>query len=73
MARELSVIVKELESALTDVQSKRQTLKDAEKAMNAAAVAHREAQDKAATLKLELESVFNAFVPVDQQGRVRQS
>jgi hypothetical protein len=73
MSRELSVVVKELESALNDVQSKLTASKEAEKASAKAAVEHREAQDKAAMLKQELESFFNSLVPSSVTDRVRTS
>lgn len=72
MARELSLIVKELESALTEMQTTRDTLTKAENVMKDAAVKHKNAQDTASALKAELDAVFSGFVNQSQQ-RVRQS
>lgn len=73
MARDISEVVKELQSALEDVQAKHKVALDAHKAADTAAREHRAAQDKAAELKMELETIFNSFVPVDTSGRVRVS
>jgi hypothetical protein len=73
MAREISDVVKELQSALTNVQKTRNELTAAEKDMQAKAVAHRESQEGASALRLELNSIFDGLVPVDQNGRVRSS
>ncbi len=71
MARELNVVVKELESAMNDVQAKRDALTKAEASMHEAAKQHKEAQDKAAVLKQELDHMFSMFN--SGEGRVRKS
>lgn len=71
MARTISEVVKDAEAALTNVQTCKKKLTECEEATSKAAIAHREAQDKASALRTEVEEIFNAFVPAESQGRVR--
>ena len=73
MARELSVIVKELQSAVDEVIKLNDQRKQVEAELNKVSLAHRNAQEKANALKLELGQVFDGVVPTDSQGRVRVS
>lgn len=70
MARELSVIVKELQDALGDVALKEKAMRDASDAHTKAATAHADAKKQATALRQEFDSLFDGLVP---DGRVRSS